>query len=162
MTSILPILPESLLLVLGVLVLIIDPFVKKEGARRLFLGWFTAIGTLSILAVSLIFGRPPLDSPVPVAAFGGMLRFDMLGYLFKMFFLLAAGVTALFFLDTERLSQRPEAYLLMLAATIGMCLMASSADLVMLYLAIETTSIPLYVLAGFLITDERSTEAGFK
>ena len=32
----------------------------------------------------------------------------------------------------------------------------------MLYLAIETTSIPLYVLAGFLLADEKSTEAGFK
>jgi NADH-quinone oxidoreductase subunit N len=32
----------------------------------------------------------------------------------------------------------------------------------MLYLAIETTSIPLYVLAGFMLSDNRSTEAGFK
>ena len=40
--------------------------------------------------------------------------------------------------------------------------MASSADLVMLYLAIETTSIPLYILAGFLTNDEKSTESGFK
>jgi NADH-quinone oxidoreductase subunit N len=43
-----------------------------------------------------------------------------------------------------------------------MNLMAASADLIMLYLAIETTSIPLYVLAGFMLTDKRSTEAGFK
>jgi NADH-quinone oxidoreductase subunit N len=43
-----------------------------------------------------------------------------------------------------------------------MCLMASAADLVMLYLAIETTSIPLYILAGFLKNDEKSTESGFK
>jgi NADH-quinone oxidoreductase subunit N len=34
--------------------------------------------------------------------------------------------------------------------------------LVMLYLAIETTSIPLYVLAGFMLADDKSTEAGFK
>ena len=39
--------------------------------------------------------------------------------------------------------------LLMLVSTLGMSLMASAADLVMLYLAIETTSIPLYILAGF-------------
>jgi NADH-quinone oxidoreductase subunit N len=43
-----------------------------------------------------------------------------------------------------------------------MDLMATSADLVMLYLAIETTSIPLYVLAGFIVADDRSTEAGLK
>jgi NADH-quinone oxidoreductase subunit N len=50
----------------------------------------------------------------------------------------------------------------MLASTIGMCLMASAGNLVMLYLAIETTSIPMYVLAGFMTRDQRSTEAGFK
>jgi NADH-quinone oxidoreductase subunit N len=162
MTSILPILPESLLLALGILILIVDPFLKKDSTRRSFLGWFTAAGTFVILAVSLIFGRPLADSPIPVVAFGGMIRFDWLGFLFKMFFILAAGVTALFFMDTERLNQRAEAYLLMLAAGIGMCLMTSASDLVMLYLSIEMTSIPLYILSGFLLTDERSTEAGFK
>jgi NADH-quinone oxidoreductase subunit N len=40
--------------------------------------------------------------------------------------------------------------------------MASASDLVMLYLAIETTSIPLYVLAGFFLNEQDSTEAGFK
>ena len=50
----------------------------------------------------------------------------------------------------------------MLVSTLGMSLMAGSADLIMLYIAIETTSIPLYVLAGFLKHDEKSTEAGFK
>jgi NADH-quinone oxidoreductase subunit N len=71
-------------------------------------------------------------------------------------------VTALFFMDAEHLNRRAEAYLLLVAATLGMCLMAASADLVMLYLAIETTSIPLYLLAGFLKDDDKSTEAGFK
>ena len=50
----------------------------------------------------------------------------------------------------------------MLISTLGMSLMASSADLIMFYLAIETTSIPLYVLAGFLLRDKRSAEAGIK
>jgi NADH-quinone oxidoreductase subunit N len=43
-----------------------------------------------------------------------------------------------------------------------MCLMSSAADIIMLYLAIETTSIPLYILAGFMIRDDKSTESGFK
>jgi len=147
-----------MLLALAVLVLVLDPFQKKDTNRRTFLGMFTAIGLLVTLLLSLLFGRPGDPSLV----FGGMLRFDWLGFLFKMFFVLAAGVTALFFMDEERLNQRAESYLLLLAATIGMCLMASSADLVMLYLAIETTSIPLYILAGFLTSDDRSTESGFK
>jgi NADH-quinone oxidoreductase subunit N len=43
-----------------------------------------------------------------------------------------------------------------------MSLMASAADIIMLYLAIETTSIPLYILAGFITQDDKSTESGFK
>jgi len=158
MASFLPILPEVLLLALAILILIFDPFIKKDVNRRPFLGMFTAIGLLVTLTLSLILARP-VD---PTLVFGGMLRFDWLGFLFKMFFVFAAAVTALFFMDTDKLNQRAEAYLLLLAATIGMCLMASSADLVMLYLAIETTSIPLYILAGFLTGDDKSTESGFK
>ncbi|MGB8215431.1 MAG: NADH-quinone oxidoreductase subunit N [Anaerolineales bacterium] len=167
MTGILPIFPEILLLALGVLILVIDPFLKEDDSRRSFLGWFTAGGLLVILLLSLLFARPApgidfFKTPIPVLVFGGMLRFDSLGFLFEMFFLFAAGVTALFFMDTEPLNRRAEAYLLLVAATLGMCLMASSADLIMLYLAIETTSIPLYLLAGFLKGDDKSTEAGFK
>ena len=158
MAAILPILPEVLLLALAVLVLILDPFLKKGANRRPFLGMFTATGLLLTLALSLVFSRP-MD---PSLVFGGMLRFDWLGFLFKMFFVFAAAVTSLFFMDTDKLNQRPEAYLLLLAATIGMCLMSSSADLVMLYLAIETTSIPLYILAGFLTDNDKSSESGFK
>jgi NADH-quinone oxidoreductase subunit N len=158
MTAILPILPEILLLVLGILILIIDPFLRRDASRRAFLGWLTAGGLLFILVVNLLFARPS----VPALVLGGMLRFDWLGFVFKMFFIFSAGVTALFFMEAEHLNQRAEAYLLLIAATLGMCLMASSADLVMLYLAIETTSIPLYLLAGFLKDDDKSTEAGFK
>lgn len=158
MTGILPILPEILLLALGVLILILDPFLKRDETRRPFLGWFTAGGLLLALTLSLLLARPA----APALVFGGMIRFDGLGFLFKMFFLFAAAVTALFFMDEEKLARRAEAYLLLVAATLGMSLMASAADLVMLYLAIETASIPLYVLAGFLREDDKSTEAGFK
>jgi NADH-quinone oxidoreductase subunit N len=156
--TILPILPEVLLLVLALLLLILDPFLKKDANHRLFLGIFITAGLLLDLILSLFFARPA----DPILAFGGMLRFDWLGFLFKMLFIFAAVVTALFFMDTDKLNQRAEAYLLLLAATIGMCLMVSSADLVMLYLAIETTSIPLYILAGFLTGDDKSSESGFK
>jgi NADH-quinone oxidoreductase subunit N len=157
-TSILPILPEVLLLVTSISILVVDPFLKETTNRRSFLGIFAASGLLVTLVLSLLIARPT----DPILVFGGMLRFDWLGFLFKMFFIFAAAVTALFFMDEDKLNQRPEAFHLLLAATIGMCLMASSADLVMLYLAIETTSIPLYILAGFLTGNDRSTEAGFK
>ena len=158
MSTILPIFPEVLLLALAVLLLILDPFLKKGANHRLFLGIYTTAGLLITLILSLLLAIPGSPSLV----FGGMLRFDWLGFLFKMFFLFAAAVTTLFFMDADKLNQRAEAYLLLMTATIGMCLMASSADLVMLYLAIETTSIPLYILAGFLTGNEKSTESGFK
>ena len=158
MAIILHILPEILLLALAILMLILDPFLKRDTHHRSFLGMFTAAGLLVTLALSMLLARPA----DPVLVFGGMLRYDWLGFLFEMFFIFAAAVTALFFMDTDKLNQRAEAYLLLLAATIGMCLMASSADLVMMYLAIETTSIPLYVLAGFLTGNDKSTESGFK
>jgi NADH-quinone oxidoreductase subunit N len=155
-TMFLSILPEMLLLVLGVLLLVIEPFWKGEKRRNA--GWLTAGGLLAIMAISLFAGRPG----EPTTVFGGMLRYDWLGFFFKMMFIFGAAVTALFMMDHEILGKRGESFILLLAATLGMNLMAASADLVMLYLAIETTSIPLYVLAGFMLSDKQSTEAGFK
>jgi NADH-quinone oxidoreductase subunit N len=152
----LSILPEALLLVLGLLLLIVEPFWKGEDRR--YAGWMTAGGLALILLISLLIGRPGQGTTV----FGGMLRYDWLGFFFKMMFIFAAAVTSLFMVDHETLGKRGESFILLIAATIGMNLMAASSDLVMLYLAIETTSIPLYVLAGFMLSDKRSTEAGFK
>ncbi len=150
------ILPETLLLVLSVILLTLEPFWREE--RRRNLGWVTAAGLLAILLLSLLLSRPAGS----ITTLGGTVRFDWLAFFFKMLFLFGAGITALFLMDHEQVGRRGEAYVLMLASTIGMCLMASAADLIMLYLAIETTSIPLYVLAGFMLADDRSTESGFK
>jgi NADH-quinone oxidoreductase subunit N len=155
-TMFLSILPEILILLLGVIILIVEPFWKEE--KRRDVGWLTAGGLLAAMIVSLLFARPG----APEAVFGGMLRFDWLGFFFKMLFMFAAAATSLLLMDHEKAGHRGEAYLLLLASVIGMDLMATSTDLVMLYLAIETTSIPLYVLAGFIVADDRSTEAGLK
>src|SRR5215217_2505275 len=150
------ILPEILILILGILILVIEPFWKEENRRNV--GWLTAGGLLISMVISLVFGQPG----APIATLGGMVRFDWLGFFFKMLFMFAGAATALLFMDNEKVGHRGEGYLLLLASLLGMNLMAVSADLVMLYLAIETTSIPLYVLAGFMLGDAKSTEAGFK
>jgi NADH-quinone oxidoreductase subunit N len=150
------ILPEILILTIGLLVLVVEPFWKEEQRRNV--GWLTAIGLLAAMVISLLFARPG----EPISTLGGMVRFDWLGFFFKMLFMFAGAATALLLMDNEKVGHRGEAYLLLLASLLGMNLMASSADLVMLYLAIETTSIPLYVLAGFMLADDKSTEAGFK
>lgn len=150
------ILPEILILTLGMILLIVEPFWKVE--RRRNVGWLTAGGLLLSIVISLIFGQPG----EPISVLGGMIRFDWLGFFFKTLFMFAAAITALLLMDHEKAGQRGEAYLMLLASLLGMNLMAVSADLIMLYLSIETASIPLYLLAGFIINDERSTEAGFK
>lgn len=155
-TTFASILPEILILVLGMLVLIVEPFWKEEQRRNV--GWLTAGGLLIAMVISLLFGQPG----TPITTLGGMVRFDWLGFFFKMLFMFAGVATALLLMDNEKVGGRGEAYLLLLASLLGMDLMAASADLVMLYLAIETTSIPLYVLSGFMLADEKSTEAGFK
>jgi NADH-quinone oxidoreductase subunit N len=155
-TMLASILPEILILVLGMLVLIVEPFWKEEKRRNV--GWLTAGGLVASMIVSLLMGQPG----EPVSTLGGMIRFDWLGFFFKMMFMFAGAMSALLMMDHEKVGARGEAYLLLLASLIGMNLMAVSTDLVMLFLAIETASIPLYVLSGFLLGDDRSTEAGFK
>jgi NADH-quinone oxidoreductase subunit N len=155
-TAFASILPEILILLIGILVLVVEPFWKEEQRRNV--GWLTAGGLLLSIVISLLFGQPGQ----PTTTLGGMVRFDWLGFFFKQLFMFAGAATALLLMDNEKVGRRGEAYLLLLASLIGMNLMAASADLVMLYLAIETTSIPLYVLSGFMLADEKSTEAGFK
>ncbi|OGO29942.1 MAG: hypothetical protein A2Z16_13720 [Chloroflexi bacterium RBG_16_54_18] len=152
----LAVLPEILLLVLGGLVLFLDFILPKEQHR--LLGWVTAFGMVLVM----LFSIPGMPGESTELSWGGMVRHDWLAYTFKMLFIFGAGITALFAMDYREIGERGAFYLLMIISTIGMCFMASAADLVMLYLSIETTSIPLYILAGFIIKDNRSSEAGFK
>ncbi len=156
-TMVLAILPEILLLSLAVLILGLDLFLSERARGNL--GWITAGGLALIIGVSLFASRP---GPEPRFIWGGMLRQDWLGFFFLIMFLFAAAITALFSIGLPRIGNRGEFYFLMLVSTLGMMLMATSADLIMLYLAIEMTAIPLYILAGFLKQDDKSTESGFK
>ena len=156
-TMILAILPEILLVVLAGVVLAYDAIRKPESKR--ILGWLTAAGLLIVMIISFLFSTPPDEGRL---IFGGMIRQDWLSFAFIILFMFAAAITSLFTIDMKDVGQKGEFYVLMLISTLGMCLMASSADIIMLYLAIETTSIPMYILAGFLTRDDKSTESGFK
>lgn len=160
-TLLLSILPEIGLIVLILLVLGLDLvwFRRREPGKNNNLGWVTFIGLLVIMAVSLIFVRYPANSDL---TWGGMLRMDGTGFVFRMLALAGGTLTVLFAMDQESLAKRGEFFVLLLVSILGMSLMASAADLIMLYLAIETTSIPLFVLAGFMIYEPKSVEAGVK
>jgi NADH-quinone oxidoreductase subunit N len=149
-----PFLPELLLLLLALLVLGLD-FLQPERGRTV-LGWVTAIGVSGILAVSLLVGGGAPEGAI------GTLRADALALYFQALFLLGAAITALISIHTKGVARRGEYYALMLFSTLGLCLMASASDLVMLALAIEMAALPQYLLAGFLKRDSRSTEAGLK
>jgi len=151
-----PILPEILLFTLGIVVLTLTLVLPNE--KEKVIGWVTAIGMWLIILLCLP-ARPTSEATL---AWGGMVSHDWLSFTFKLLFIFAASMTALFAMNFKELGSRGEFYILMIASTIGMALMASAADLIMLYLAIETTSIPLYILAGFFIHEDQSTEAGFK
>ncbi|MFQ5923479.1 MAG: NADH-quinone oxidoreductase subunit N [Anaerolineales bacterium] len=153
----LAILPEILLFALAAALLILD-LVWKPSRRRI-LGWLAASGVTLILLATLAFSQPPSDEPLVL---GGMVRWDWLAFFFNVLILFSATVTCLISVNVDGVGNRGDYYGLLLITTMGMVLMASSADLIMLFLAIETTSIPLYVLAGFLRSDDKSTESGLK
>ena len=156
-TMVLAILPEILLVVLAGIILVLDATWKPENKRNL--GWITAGGLLVTMVVSFLVSAPQGEGRL---IFGGMLRQDWLAFGFIILFMFSAAITALFAMDMKEIGIKGEFYVLMLISTLGMCLMVSSADIIMLYLSIETTSIPLYILAGFIIRDDKSTESGFK
>jgi NADH-quinone oxidoreductase subunit N len=156
-TMLLVILPEILLLVLAGLVLLLDAIWRPSQRDRL--GWISGIGIGVILLIALYYGRPQGGAQL---VFGGTLRHDWTAFVFQILFLFAAAMTSLLSIGMKGIGDRGEYYALIMVSTIGMSLMAAASDLVMLYLAIESTSIPLYILAGFLRRSESSTEAGLK
>ena len=154
---VLAILPEIGLVALAAILLVVD--LLWRGETRRYLGWLTAAGLAVIMLLAILFARPAVEGGL---MWGGMLRFDSAGFVFRMLFLAGAALTALYAAVTESVRLRGEFYALLLVSTLGMSLMASAADLIMLFLAIETTSIPLYALAGFVLRDQKSVEAGVK
>ena len=158
--SVLALAPELGLLILAITVLFLDK-TFKQGHRR-GLGLTTAWGTFFILLATLgiwLFLDQP--SAQPVSYWGGMIRQDLVTLIFRIMFLIALLITSLISLDFKGV-QRGEYYALLLTATMGFSLMAASSDLIMLYIALETASLSLYVLATFTKNVYRSNEAGMK
>ena len=152
------ILPEISLLVLAAVIMIVDMALAEKNKK--WLAWVTFAGLAVIFVLTVLFNRP--EAGGEVAIWGGMLRHDLMGFIFRLIFIVGAAVTALFSIEWESISLRGEFYILLVVSTLGMNLMAAAGNLVMLFLSIETASIPLYVMAGFMNDDDKSVEAGFK
>ncbi len=162
--SVAAVLPEMLLLLLIFAVIFYDLLLKPAVPRRV--GLLAAWGSFAILLVTLgawlLFDYPTAGlNWTEDIYWGGMIRNDLVTLVFRVMMLAALTLTCLLSIDVERL-QRREFYVLLITGTIGFSLMAASADLIMLYLALETASISLYALAGFSLRSQRSVEAGMK
>ncbi len=155
--SFLAILPEILLTLLAVGVIAFDIFSPES--RRKQTGYITAAGMALTAIVALLIPAPAQSQQLVL---GGMLRFDTLAQIFKVMVILAGALTALISMDSPGVGRKGEFYTVMIVATIGGCFMAGAADLIMVFLSLETTSISLYVLSGFLRGNVRSSEAGMK
>jgi len=97
-------------------------------------------------------------------AFNRMVVLDNFSLFFKIVFLITAGLTVLMsirYLKEEQF-EHGEYYILILFAVVGMMFMASAADLIIVFLGLETFSLSLYVLAGFFRTQPKSNESSLK
>ncbi|MEE8184396.1 MAG: NADH-quinone oxidoreductase subunit N [Acidobacteriota bacterium] len=120
-------------------------------------------GTL-VLLVMVSASTGAMSAPGGVESFGGMFVLDGFALFFKWIFLLSALFTILLsfrYLVIEKV-QGGEFYSLVLFSVVGMMFMASGRDLVVIFIGMETMSISLYVLAGYLKTNRKSNEAALK
>ncbi len=151
--------PFTLELGLGALLLLV--FVAgliSRGEDRRGIAWLATGGVL-VLGVGAMFVTPS------GSALGGMFVQDGLAVFAKRLFLTATfiGLLAGLSLPDRVFARRAAEYhLLLLTSLLGMLVLASARDLILLFLAFELMSIPLYVLAGFLKRDAGAVEAALK
>lgn len=121
----------------------------------------------SIVALSLALPTDGLASWQALERqelFTGMLVYDTLTAFIRVFLL----VFVVLFIILSRLTgianpkDGQDYYALVLGSTLGMCLMASSNHLLMLFMSVEMASVPSYVLAGIIKGRQRSSEAALK
>lgn len=150
--------PELLLAVWACAVILAD-LVLRDGASRRPLLWVSLLGL--ILAGALAIGLLPR---VPARSFGDFLIVDGFSVFFKLIFLTAAGLVLLASETfTDRLREyEAEFYGLLLLCTTGLMLLATTAELMSIYLSLEISSLSLAFLATWAKRDLRSSEAGLK
>jgi NADH-quinone oxidoreductase subunit N len=150
------ILPLIILTVWACAVLLIDLFIPKE--RKGWTALLTALGLIVTLVVTVARAGQPM------AAFGGMVVVDNFStFLSSLLLLSGLASVALAYNYIERTGiEHSEYYVLLMFALIGMMLMSMASDLIIVFLALELLSIPLYVLAGIAVPRLNSEEAAIK
>lgn len=146
-----PVMPEIIMTVLALLVLVADLFVKKT----------EAIGLMTIIAAAMVVYAMQGAQGI---AFNGMFIADGYSTFFKLIFILNVIMTVLISVKYIKIMRINfgEYYSLILFSTLGMMIMASAGDLMVLYLGLELMALSTYILAGFIRYDMKSNEAALK
>ncbi len=160
--------PELILIATAILIFLADLVVRQKEQ----LGALALFGCAGALIASIGLRMPFSDRWLVQGLFGWgegwlysrMVIVDDFAVFFKLLFALAAFVTIWMSLGSREVQDGDEGeyYGLVLASTVGLFYMASAANLLMAYLALELVSLTSYVLTGYLRRNRRSGEAALK
>jgi NADH-quinone oxidoreductase subunit N len=166
------IMPEIILTIFACGALILDVMLPRD--QKKVVAWVSLAGIGLALVSVLILSSNLLGFDLwhltfrnvgtPRTAFFDMIVLDTYAVVFKLMFLIGAGISILLsmrYLDEEG-EQRGEYYALILFAVIGMMFMASGIDLLTLFIALELMAISVYILVGYFRRDKKSNEASMK
>ena len=148
-------LPEIILTVFGIAVMMLEAVAK---GKRTYLGITALIG----IGLAFVANIPAYSDPG--AAFQNMIVIDAYATFFRGLVLVVGALcilASISYLERQG-AQSGEYYALILFSLVGQCTLATSADLIMVFIALEISSIATYILAGYLRDDRRNNEAALK
>ena len=151
------ILPELVLAAFGVIIMVADPLMDARASRKP-LGWVGVAGCVAALVATIY------QLTTPTVGFFGMVRVDGFSVFFHVIVLLIATLVTLAsleYLDVQQI-RAGEFYALILFGAVGMGLMSSAVELVLIFIALEISSISTYILAGFRRKAATSAESSMK
>ena len=149
-------LPVMVLTVWAALLLIVDLFISKEKKG------ITAI--LAAIGLALTMGLSLSQTGLTSLGFSGLVVLDGFSTFVSILLLFSGlmGISIAYGYLKRMGIERGEYYSLILFSIVGMMLMTQAADLIVVFIALELLSIPLYVLAAFASTNASSEESGIK
>jgi NADH-quinone oxidoreductase subunit N len=151
------ILPEIVLSIFGMIIMIVDPLLDQDSSHK-SLGTIALAGALAALASTFFMAQNP------GIAFSNMIRVEGFSVFFHILVITISAVvilTSYEYMAVQRI-RAGEYYGLILFGTVGMCLMSSAIELVLIFIALEISSISTYVLAGFRRREASSSESSLK
>src|ERR1700761_9059774 len=152
------ILPEVLLTITGILLMLIEP-VMPAGTSRKPMGYLALLGVIGALIASVWqLGLPP------GTAYYGTVQTDAFSVFFHVLICAIVLVALLIALDVFDGSKETPAeyYPLVVFGAVGMCLMSSAVELLLVFISLEISSISTYILAAIRKRSGKSPEAGLK